>query len=106
MRQTVEVWNELGFKFDCISTGFMVNPAQINVIERLISCQDSEKLMVIVDPIMGDDGHLYNGMNEMNVEIMTLTILNDNPKICITPRIISQANAIGIKLSRAVSNLP
>lgn len=70
MRKTVEVWNELGFKFDCISTGFMVNPAQINVIERLISCQDSEKLMVIVDPIMGDDGHLYNGMNEMNVEIM------------------------------------
>mgnify|MGYP002519770875 CR=1 FL=1 len=29
MNKTVDIWNELGFKFDCISTGFMINSKQI-----------------------------------------------------------------------------
>lgn len=70
MDKTVDIWNDLGFKFDCISTGFMVNPKQIEIVERLINNQDKENLLVVVDPIMGDEGKLYNGMNETNVEIM------------------------------------
>lgn len=70
MNKTVDIWNDLHFKFDCISTGFMVNPEQIKIIERLINNQDKNKLLVVVDPIMGDDGKLYNGMTEKNIEIM------------------------------------
>ena len=70
MENTVDVWHELGFRFDCISTGFMVNPKQIDIVERLINNQDSDKLLVVVDPIMGDAGKLYNGMTDNNVSIM------------------------------------
>lgn len=70
MDKTVDIWHELGFGFDCISTGFMVNPRQIDIVERLINNQDKDKVLVVVDPIMGDEGKLYNGMTEKNVEIM------------------------------------
>lgn len=70
MERTVDIWNSLGFKFDCISTGFMVNPKQIDIIEKLIKNQNKEKLLVVVDPIMGDEGKLYNGITEFNVQIM------------------------------------
>lgn len=70
MDKTIDIWHELGFQFDCISTGFMVSPRQIEIVERLISYQEKEDLLVVVDPIFGDEGKLYNGMSETNVEIM------------------------------------
>lgn len=70
MEKAVDIWHELDFRFDCISTGFMVNPKQIGIVEKLIANQDPEKLTVIVDPIMGDEGKLYNGMNDQNVAIL------------------------------------
>ena len=70
MDKTVDIWHELGFRFDCVSTGFMVNPKQIEIVERLINNQKKDELLVVVDPIMGDEGKLYNGMDENNVSIM------------------------------------
>ena len=70
MEKTVDIWHDLGFRFDCISTGFMVSPKQIEIVEKLINNQGKEDLLVVVDPIMGDEGKLYNGMTETNVTIM------------------------------------
>lgn len=70
MDKTIDIWHGLGFRFDCISTGFMVDPRQVEIVERLIRNQDKEDLLVVVDPIMGDEGKLYNGMSEVNVSIM------------------------------------
>lgn len=70
MERCVDVWQELGFQFDCISTGFMVNPRQIQIVEKLIRNQTAADLLVVVDPIMGDKGKLYNSMGRSNVEIM------------------------------------
>ena len=70
MDKTVNIWRDLGFRFDCVSTGFMVTPKQIDIVERLINDQNTDKLLVVVDPIMGDEGRLYNGMTENNVAIM------------------------------------
>ena len=72
MDKTVDIWHDLGFTFDCISTGFMVNPKQIEIVERLINNQDKDNILVVVDPIMGDEGKLYNGMTENNVAIMRI----------------------------------
>lgn len=70
MEKTVDIWHDLGFRFDCISTGFMVSPKQIEIVEKLINNQGKDDLLVVVDPIMGDEGKLYNGMTETNVAIM------------------------------------
>lgn len=70
IEKTVDVWHTLGFRFDCIATGFMVNPRQVRVVEKLIHNQADPEPLVVVDPIMGDKGKLYNGMGASNVEIM------------------------------------
>ena len=70
MEKTVDIWHELNFRFDCISTGFMVNPRQIGIVEKLIANQEPDHTLVVVDPIMGDEGKLYNGMTEENVAIL------------------------------------
>lgn len=70
MEKTVEVWKHLGFTFDCISTGFLVNPRQVQIIRRLIQNQTDHPALVVVDPIMGDDGGLYPGVSEEQVYSM------------------------------------
>lgn len=70
MEKCVDIWNALGFRFDCIATGFMVNPRQVRITQKLIQNQADADLLVVVDPIMGDKGKLYNGMDHSNVEIM------------------------------------
>lgn len=70
MDKTIDIWYDLGFEFDCISTGFMINSKQIEIVERLINNHRRDDVLVVVDPIMGDEGKLYNGMTEENIIIM------------------------------------
>lgn len=70
MEKTIEVWHQLGFQFDCITTGFLASAKQVDIIRRFIESQKKEGLLVMTDPIMGDDGSLYNGVGEETVENM------------------------------------
>lgn len=70
MRNTIKVWDELGFSFDCISTGFILSSEQVEIIIDYIQNQKKSDILVIVDPIMGDDGKLYNGITNETVEHM------------------------------------
>ena len=70
MRQAIEVWNQLDFRFDCISTGFLVSADQVGIIRDFVAGQKKKDLLVMTDPIMGDDGKLYNGVTEETVENM------------------------------------
>ena len=70
MVKTIDVWKQLGFQFDCITTGFLASAAQVGIIREFIDSQKKEGLLVMTDPIMGDDGSLYNGITEETVENM------------------------------------
>ena len=70
MVEAIKVWKELGFQFDCITTGFLASAAQVGIIRDFIASQKKEGLLVMTDPIMGDDGALYNGVTEETVENM------------------------------------
>ena len=70
MVQAIQVWKELDFRFDCITTGFLASAAQVGIIRDFIASQKKEGLLVMTDPIMGDDGKLYNGVDEDTVENM------------------------------------
>lgn len=60
-------WKANGARFDCISVGYLSDPAQaeaaIGVLERFDA-------PAVIDPAMGDHGKLYRGMNAENVEAM------------------------------------
>jgi len=70
MRQTIAVWKELGFQFDCITTGYLASAAQVDIIRDFIAMQRKPGLLVVTDPIMADGGKLYNGATEETVENM------------------------------------
>ncbi len=70
MTKAIAVWQELGFRFDCITTGFLASAAQVGIIRDFIASQKKEGLLVMTDPIMGDDGKLYNGVTGETVENM------------------------------------
>ena len=70
MKQSIAVWKELGFSFDCITTGFLASAEQVDIIREFIASQKKEDLLVMTDPIMADDGKLYNGVTEETVENM------------------------------------
>lgn len=72
MEKTIEIWERLGFSFDCIATGFIVSQAQVRLITDFVHKQKEKNpdLLLVVDPIMGDDGALYNGVGPETVDLM------------------------------------
>lgn len=70
MKKAIEVWGELGFQFDCITTGFLASAAQVGIIREFIASQKKDGLLVMTDPIMGDEGKLYNGVTDETVDNM------------------------------------
>ena len=64
------VWKELGFHFDAIATGLLASVRQADYISRYCKEQAAAGTPVFVDPIMGDEGKLYNGMTMDSVRSM------------------------------------
>jgi len=79
MRDTIKVWDELGFDPDCICTGFVLSEEQVELIgdyirsrkPRIDEIQNvGNGRLVMVDPIMADGGKLYNGIGMERVAAM------------------------------------
>lgn len=70
MKNTLEVWEQLGFRFDAISTGFVVSKEQTELITKFCKEKSASGSLIFTDPIMGDDGKLYNGITEDTVALM------------------------------------
>ena len=70
MEKTLSVWNELGFSFDAVSTGFIVSEKQARLIGGYCAEQRKKGTRIFVDPIMGDNGQLYNGVPDSTVAYM------------------------------------
>ena len=71
MKDTLQVWDQLGFETDCICTGFLVSEEQALFLRSVIEEKRKRRsCLVLVDPIMGDGGRLYNGVGAERVEVM------------------------------------
>ena len=70
MKNAFRVWEELGFRFDAISTGFLVSAAQTELIIDYCKVQKRNDTKLFADPILGDEGKLYNGVTEQTIENM------------------------------------
>jgi len=70
MKNTLKVWGELGFDFDAVSTGFIVSKEQTELVTEFCREKAKNGAVIFTDPIMGDDGSLYNGITEATVALM------------------------------------
>jgi len=55
-------WNRLQISFNCIYSGFLGSPQQIEIISNFIKDHQDKKPLIVVDPVMGDNGCLYQTM--------------------------------------------
>lgn len=103
IEKTIKIWDNLDFKFDAALIGFIPDGNQIELIEDFLRLLDGKKkLKVIVhDPIMGDEGKLYNGIDDNTVEVMR--------KMCkaadyITPNYTEACYLAGVEYKKEISS--
>jgi len=70
IRGVFPVWAELGFHFDAIATGFIASERQAALVSGYCLEQAEKGTIIFVDPIMGDEGKLYNGVTEAAIVSM------------------------------------
>lgn len=70
MKNAIKVWDKLGFSFDAICTGFIVSEEQVKVVRDYCTSQKEKGTRIFVDPIMGDEGKLYNGVSENTINYL------------------------------------
>ncbi|WP_196599073.1 pyridoxamine kinase [Pectinatus frisingensis] len=65
MQSYIDNWSKLQLEFDGILTGFLSSEQQIHIVNDFIKTfkrngtTAADKTLLIVDPVMGDDGQLY-----------------------------------------------
>ena len=59
-----EHWKKEGFEFGAIYTGYLGSERQIAIVREYIKDFKNKDTMVIVDPVMADNGKLYAGFDD------------------------------------------
>ncbi|MCL1848106.1 MAG: pyridoxamine kinase [Clostridiales bacterium] len=70
MKEAIDHWVKLDLRFQCIYSGFLGSPVQGGLVSGLISQQRRNEPLVVVDPVMADNGKLYDTMDMDMVEGM------------------------------------
>lgn len=70
MEQHIAHWKSLNLEFDCIYSGFLGSPKQMKIVADFIDFFGHKNNLIVVDPVLGDDGKLYGTMNNEMVEEM------------------------------------
>ena len=70
MKPFIEEWKKLGAKFDGILTGFVTDKAQLEIISDFIDEFKDENTLVVADPIMADNGALYDGYDMQMCDVI------------------------------------
>ena len=70
MRPFIEEWKKLGAKFDGILTGFVTDKTQLEIISDFIDTFKGENTLVVADPVMADNGALYDGYDMNMCEVI------------------------------------
>lgn len=59
MDKSVDHWIRLGIRFDAVYSGFMGSSRQMDIVIRLIESLKGCSPLVVIDPVLGDDGVTY-----------------------------------------------
>ena len=61
--ECIDHWKTLNLKLDAIYSGYLASVEQVDMVRSLIEWQKkANHALVIVDPVMGDEGALYSAM--------------------------------------------
>lgn len=93
-------WKKENIKFDAIYSGFLGSSKQIGIISDFIDNFNDKDCLVVVDPVMADNGELYNTMDETMVDKMRNLISKAD---IITPNFTEAAFLLSEKYDKNIS---
>lgn len=64
MPDYIQTYKDLQLEFDGIATGFLGSKEQVEIVIDFIKSFKRKETFVLVDPVMGDHGHLYATYNQ------------------------------------------
>lgn len=64
-------WKKLNLKFDAVYTGYLGSMEQINIVSNFFDDFRTDKNVIIVDPVLGDNGKFYAGFGAEFAEKMS-----------------------------------
>lgn len=70
MPKYIKKWKELDLTFDGICIGYLTSSSQISVIKDFIKDFSHKDTIVILDPVMGDEGKLYSGYGKKTAKAL------------------------------------
>ena len=60
---TVRQWHELGFEADAVYIGYLGSLEQTELLREALPYMAGEQTRIYIDPVMGDGGKLYSGID-------------------------------------------
>ena len=67
MPRIISEWKQLGVQFDAIYTGYLGSPRQIQIVSGFIDDFRQSDSLVMIDPVLGDNGKLYTNFDEQMI---------------------------------------
>jgi pyridoxine kinase len=61
-------WDKLGLSFDAIYSGYLGSTKQVELVTDFIDRFKTPETLIIVDPVMGDNGRLYKSFSKETAE--------------------------------------
>ena len=92
MEDYMNHWKKINIEFDCIYSGFLGSTKQVDIILDFIKSFKNESNLMVVDPVMGDNGKLYPTINKDMIEKMKNLIKKAD---IITPNITEATYLLG-----------
>lgn len=70
MPQYLQHWKNLDMDFDGIYSGFLGSTEQVDIMMDVLNHFHKQDTLAVIDPVMGEDGLLYDTMDDSFVEQM------------------------------------
>lgn len=70
MEDFMDHWRSMGLRFDAVYSGFLGSSHQISIVEDFIESFAEKDQLVLVDPVMGDNGKPYGPVNAEQINGM------------------------------------
>lgn len=100
MEKHIAHWKSLNLEFDCIYSGFLGSVRQIQIVSDFIDYFGTKENLVVIDPVLGDNGLLYDSMGEEMVAEMRKLISKAD---IITPNFTEAAFLLGKEYRKSIT---
>ena len=93
MTEYIQMWKDLSLEFDCVYSGFLGSTKQIEIVSDFIDYFGNDENLIVVDPVMGDNGALYSSFTHEIIKEMKKLVAKAD---MITPNFTEAAFLIGL----------